>query len=105
MFSKTKRNPLVYLILTTWECAKGHRGTVVVYLGMSFVAMMVWMTMPLILAELMNRVQSVHGEALIHLRNTLPANSASPLRQAMRSASSGGSSASHARDQFACSTM
>ena len=33
------------------------------------------------------------------------ANSASPLRQAMRSASAGGRSASQARDQFACSTM
>ena len=32
------------------------------------------------------------------------ANSASPLRHAMRSASAGGRSASHARDQFACST-
>ena len=31
-------------------------------------------------------------------------NSASALRQAMRSASAGGSSASQARDQFACST-
>ena len=34
-----------------------------------------------------------------------PLNSASALRYAMRSASGGGRSASHARDQFACSTM
>ena len=55
----------MYLSSALWRYAEGERHFVVLYMGMSITAMVLWMLMPLVMAEVMNRIQRLQGDELL----------------------------------------
>lgn len=56
------KNPVVYLVSRMWEFAQERRPTILVATGSSALAMAVWLTTPLVLAQFINRAQSAANE-------------------------------------------
>jgi len=51
-------NPLIYLTKKTWEYSKGNRPRVVAYIGMSFIANASYLFEPLVVASILNFIQT-----------------------------------------------
>lgn len=58
MTEKLLNNPLVYLACQTWKHAEGRRLHVALHLAFSTIAMAIQLTLPLVIAELMNSAQA-----------------------------------------------
>lgn len=65
MFHRMKNNPVVNLLRVMWLNARGKRGWMVAYMLFASLAIVVDLSRPLIIAELMNAVQFLRGEELI----------------------------------------
>jgi ATP-binding cassette subfamily B protein len=52
------KNPVAYLVARMWEFAQERRRTILVATASSALAMAIWLTIPLVLAQFINRAQS-----------------------------------------------
>lgn len=59
-----RSNVFVHLVSIMWRHSKGHRGRVVAYLTLSVLAILIQLAIPLVMAQLMNNLQSLSGAAL-----------------------------------------
>ena len=57
MFGKMKRNPIYYLMVRMWEFGSGRRRAIVVSMLTSALAIATWLTIPLVMAQFINRAQ------------------------------------------------
>ena len=57
MFGKMKRNPIYYLMVRMWEFGSGRRRAIVVSMLTSALAMATGLTIPLVMAQFINRAQ------------------------------------------------
>ena len=57
MFNKIKNNPIVYLVTRMWEFGRDRRATIVTTMIGSALAMMTWLTVPLVMAKFINSAQ------------------------------------------------
>lgn len=65
MWRNCLKNPLVHLAVTMWKQAAGRRRAIVFYGTLSLAANAIWLCTPLVVAMLMNAVQTVQGSGLI----------------------------------------
>ena len=55
MFGKMKRNPIYYIMVRMWEFGSGRRRAIVVSMLTSALAIATWLTIPLVMAQFINR--------------------------------------------------
>lgn len=56
------KNPIAYLASRMWRCAEQRRRTIVITMVSSALAMATWLTIPLVLAQFINRAQSAASD-------------------------------------------
>jgi ATP-binding cassette subfamily B protein len=66
MFARLKKNPICYLGMRMWQFGKERRKVIVMTMIGSLVAMMTWLTIPLVMARFINQAQqAASDDALI----------------------------------------
>jgi ATP-binding cassette subfamily B protein len=65
MFNKIKNNPIIYLARKMWEFGRNRRIEIVCSMVASALAMMAWLTIPLVMARFINRAQEAVGHDAI----------------------------------------